>query len=297
MRTFAASRRLGRTAGALGGVGLALAATCAFAPSAGAAELTGLKYHCSLTDEDGGLGKDFKDDWSLTISAELPATVRPKHEVDPLDFTAKITLGADALQYLRDHKITMLDAGGSVHFYTVGSDDLIAFTEFDVPTPVSTKGTVTFKGEGEGLPFTPKKTGTLDVTVGEMLVAVGREDAQEADLFVACEPVKGQNLTLGTIAVTKGGGQPSPTTQPSSTTEPSPSTEPSESATAVPTGTASSGSGSATDEPSSTVSGPVVQADLVGDDSGSNTGVALAGLAVLGGFAGAGVLARRNLRR
>ena len=291
MSNLSLPKRAARTGAALGILGVTMA-PLAFAGSASAAELSGLKYACSYLGEDGE-SYSFDDPWTLTISADLPESVRKGETVDAPQFKARITMGNDAVQALRDSDYTVVTEGGSLHLYTVGSQEQVALVDFNTPATVPSSGTMTVRGSGEGEEFTPRTAGSLTVKVGEMAVLIA-DDQGESE--IDCEPLKGQNLTLGTIAVT--GGTASPTTKPTASPTGTGTHSPTATGTHSPTAT-----GTATPTDSSTTaaptdggpSGPRVDTGVVGD-GGSNRAVALGVTGLAGAFGLAWAYARRALR-
>ncbi|BDZ60002.1 DUF6801 domain-containing protein [Barrientosiimonas endolithica] len=145
--------RAARTAAALGILGVTMA-PLAFAGSASAAELSGLKYACSYEAEDGEI-YDLDDPWTVTVSADLPETVRKGETLEAPQFKARITMGQDAVQVMRDSDYRVITEGGSLHFYTVGATEQTASVDFDLPATVPASGTMTVRGSGEGEELTP----------------------------------------------------------------------------------------------------------------------------------------------
>ena len=297
--TTPAFLRHGRTAAAFGAAALTLAGTTAFAPSAGAAQLTGLKYTCSALTVDGD-EHAFSQPWALTISADLPATLKPGERVSAPEFTAQITMGSDAAPWMRDQGVTELRDGGSLHLYTVGGQERTAEIVFnDDAVKVPTSGTVTVKGDGEGEAFrAAKSTGDLKVKVDAMIVGSG--EGPDDGIFVYCDPMPGQDLTLATIKVTDIG--PAPTSTATHTPKPTASTTPTgrptvtSTGTRTSTGTVTSSPGSAESTTSSgTASGPVVQTDRVDADGTSSTTIAMGGIGLLAVASAAFLLARRRI--
>lgn len=289
--------RAARTAAALGILGVTMA-PLAFAGSASAAELPGLKYACSYEAEDGEI-YDLDDPWTVTVSADLPETVRKGETLEAPQFKARITMGQDAVQVMRDSDYRVITEGGSLHFYTVGATEQTASVDFDLPATVPASGTMTVRGSGEGEELTPRSTGTLAVKVGDLVVVIA-DDEGESGIY--CEPLPGQSLTLGKITVTSGATS-SPTTKPTSTSSPTGTHSPTATGTHSPTGTGThSPTGTASTDSSTTApptdggpSGPRVDTGVVGD-GGSNQAVAAGAAGVVGAFALTWAYARRALR-
>lgn len=299
--------RIRRGVGVAAVIGAVVTGPIAMGSAAHAAELPGVKYTCSLLDGDFESDDpedfdvyDFEDPWTVTVRADLPATLKPGETIDEPSFSASITMGADSVEALRDFDITRLHDGGSLHFYTVGARDGAAAVEFDgLPVAVPSSGSLTLRGSGSAEDIQAGRPGTLKVKMGGLVFSAGSKDD---GVLVECEPEKGQNLTLTTITVADGAA-PSPTTS-TSPTKPAPTT--SAPTTAVPSTSApttSSTSSPATVDPTSTttttvtdtVSGPPVQTDALG--RGSNAGTLAAGAAGVLTIAAAAGFATRSLRR
>ncbi|WP_050668380.1 DUF6801 domain-containing protein [Luteipulveratus halotolerans] len=295
-------RRLGGAAVVTG----ALAVSMVGLSSGDAHAATAVKYDCKATVFGTVIPQG---EWTAEVTVDVPAKVEPGEAIPAPAVTAKVTTSTAAADTLRSLSVKSL-SGTSAAKYTV--DGTARTADLTVPTTsVPATGPVVTNASGTGAAETaPSEPGTIEVKVGDFTADLKTDSGLGLPIECALKP--GQNTTIATIQVGDAGPTESPTSSQSPTDSPttdeptdSPTTdEPTDSPTTdeptdnpttdEPTGEPTGSE--TTPAPTGTVSGPPVQTDMVGDEGGANTAVALGGLATLGGVIGAGVVARRRMK-
>lgn len=177
------------TSGAVAALGLVVAPAVAGLSTASAAPVA-IKYTCNATSPVGPITMP----GTVTIETTPPASVAPGSKVP-----TGITMTAD--------------------FGSLSMGPVTSLTgSFDIPLTLGTS-TATFKTEPQTVPNTalvytgagsvdltaPAAAGAAPITVGTI---AGHFKAMGIDIPATCTPDTGSNLTVGTVNVTDGGGEP-----------------------------------------------------------------------------------------
>ena len=280
-------RRLGGAAVVTG----ALAVSMVGLTSGDAHAATAVKYDCKATVFGQVLDQKV---WTAEVTVDVPKQVDPGEAIPAPAVTAKVTTSDYAADTLRSLGVKSV-SGTSAAKYTV--DGTARTANLTVPsTAVPASGPIITNAKGSGAAETaPGEPGTIDVKVGDFTADLKTDGGLGLPIECALQP--GQNTTIATIQVGDAGPTESPTSSDTPTTDEPTTDEPTTDEPTSDNPTTDEPTGSeTTPAPTGTVSGPPVQTDMVGDEGGSNTAVALGGLATLGGVIGAGALARRRMK-